>query len=59
LSENVQAINLNIANTESRVLNETHQTRIQILDAIRRSNYDARKPEDLTTISQLLSDTVS
>jgi hypothetical protein len=55
----VQAINLNIANTEARILGETHQNHIQILDAIRRSNYDARKPEDFTTVSKLLSDMLS
>ncbi|KAK2807427.1 hypothetical protein FQN51_003254 [Onygenales sp. PD_10] len=55
LGEDVQDIKSGIHNSESRVIDETRQTRFQILDAIRHSNYNANKKEDVATVSDLLS----
>ncbi|KAL2822236.1 hypothetical protein BDW59DRAFT_149607 [Aspergillus cavernicola] len=57
--EKVQDIRLTVVDSERRILDETRQARFQILDAIRRSNYNPAKPEDVATVSALLSDMAS
>lgn len=59
LGENVQGVKQNIAESESRIIDESRQIRFQILDAIRRSNYSPNKPQDVATVSELLSDMIS
>ncbi|PGH13251.1 hypothetical protein AJ79_03810 [Helicocarpus griseus UAMH5409] len=59
LHENVVAVRHGIVESESRILDESRQTRYQILDAIQRSNYNPAKQEDVSTVSRLLSETVS
>ncbi|ODH49869.1 hypothetical protein GX48_03958 [Paracoccidioides brasiliensis] len=58
LGENVDAVRHGIVDSESRILDETRQSRFQILDAIRRSNYNPSKQEDISTVSRLLSEMV-
>ena len=59
LDKNVQGVKRNVAESESRVIDESRQSRFQILDAIRRSNYSPKKPQDVATVSELLSDMIS
>ncbi|PGH08986.1 hypothetical protein GX51_01043 [Blastomyces parvus] len=59
LDENVDAVRHDIIESESRILDEARQTRFQILNAIRHSNYNPSKQEDVSTVSRLLSEMVS
>jgi hypothetical protein len=59
LDENVQGVKQNVAESESRITDESRQSRFQILDAIRRSNYSPKKPQDVATASELLFDMIS
>ena len=55
LSENVQDVKQNVVASESRIIDELQQSRSQILDAIRQSHYSPNKPQDVATVSELLS----
>ncbi|OJJ05862.1 hypothetical protein ASPVEDRAFT_45324 [Aspergillus versicolor CBS 583.65] len=55
----VEEIGLGVVSSEKRILDETRQARFQILDAISRSNYSPAKPEDVATVSALLSEVAS
>jgi hypothetical protein len=59
LDENVQSVKQNVAESESRIIDESRQSRFHILDAIRQSNYSLNKPQDVVTVSELLSDMIS
>lgn len=59
LDENVQGVNQNVVESELRIIDESRQSRFQILDAIRRSNYSPNNPQDVSTVSELLSDMIS
>lgn len=59
LDENLQGVKQNVAESESRIIDESRQSRFQILDAIRRSNYSPNKPQDVATVSESLSDMIS
>ena len=56
LDENVQSVKQNVSESEAKILDESRQSRFQILDAIQRSNYSPKKQEDVTTVLKLLSD---
>lgn len=59
LDDNVQGVKIQVEESESRILDEARQARFQILDAIRHTHYNPSKPEDVTLVSDLLSDMVS
>ena len=48
-----------MADSESRIIDEARQSRFQILNAIRQSQYRPDRPQDVSTVSALLSDMVS
>ncbi|KAL2370823.1 hypothetical protein RJ035_002289 [Blastomyces gilchristii] len=59
LDENVDAVRHDIIESESRILDEARQTRFQILNAIRHAKYNPTREEDISKVSQLLSEMVS
>jgi hypothetical protein len=54
LDDNVHGVKIQIEESETRILDETRQARFQILDAIRHTRYNPRKPEDVALVSELL-----
>lgn len=55
LGENVQGVKQNVYESEGRIIDESRQSRFQILNAIQRSNYSPNKQQDVTTVLELLS----
>lgn len=58
LGESVQNVRQDIVESESRIVEDSRRARFQILNAIRQSNYQPDKPQDVATVSRLFSDMV-
>ena len=59
LNESVQGVKQKLVESESSIVDESRQSRFQILDAIRRSNFGPEKPRDVANVSELLSAMIS
>ncbi|MCJ1344280.1 hypothetical protein MMC31_002483 [Peltigera leucophlebia] len=56
LDKNVQGVKQKVSESEARIIDESRQSRSQILNAIQRSKYSPNKQQDVTTVLELLSD---
>lgn len=56
LGDDLQKVKQTVNDAETKILDDARRARVQILDAIRRSHYRPDKPDDVATVSGLLSD---
>lgn len=55
LDESVQGVKQKVAEAEARIIDESQQSRFQILHAIQQSNYSPNKQQDVVFVLDLLS----